>query len=109
MSAEIRSRECVSLRDAQPADLPAVLGLLGRAHLPTAGVADALPHFVIAEDGGRIVGGTLFPAVRLFMCQQGVSGQGSSGFDRVPGGVSGVRRGHAKVAERVDSIGSDCR
>jgi amino-acid N-acetyltransferase len=56
MSADIRSRACVSLRDAQPADLPAVLGLLGRAHLPTAGVADALPHFVIAEDGGRIVG-----------------------------------------------------
>jgi amino-acid N-acetyltransferase len=56
MSADIRSRACVSLRDAQPADLPAVLGLLGRAHLPTAGVADALPHFVIAEDRGRIVG-----------------------------------------------------
>lgn len=56
MSAEVRSRECVSLRDAQPADLPAVLALLDRAHLPTAGVADALPHFVIAEDGGRIVG-----------------------------------------------------
>jgi amino-acid N-acetyltransferase len=56
MSAEIRSRECVSLRDAQPTDLPAVLALLGRAHLPTAGVADTLPHFVIAEDGGRIVG-----------------------------------------------------
>jgi amino-acid N-acetyltransferase len=56
MSAEIRSRERVSLRDAQPADLPAVLALLGRAHLPTAGVADTLPHFVIAEDGGRIVG-----------------------------------------------------
>jgi len=56
MSAEIGSRERVSLRDAQPADLPAVLALLGRAHLPTAGVADTLPHFVIAEDGGRIVG-----------------------------------------------------
>jgi amino-acid N-acetyltransferase len=56
MSAEIRSRECVSLRDARPADLPAVLALLGRAHLPTAGIADTLPHFVVAEDGGRIVG-----------------------------------------------------
>jgi amino-acid N-acetyltransferase len=56
MSSEIKSREGVSLRDAQPADLPAVLALLGRAHLPTAGVADTLPHFVIAEDGGRIVG-----------------------------------------------------
>jgi amino-acid N-acetyltransferase len=56
MSAEIRSRECLSLRDAQPADLPDVLALLGRAHLPTAGVEDTLPHFVIAEDGGRIVG-----------------------------------------------------
>jgi amino-acid N-acetyltransferase len=56
MSAEIRSRESVSLREAQPADLPAVLALLGRADLPTAGVADTLPHFVIAEDEGRIVG-----------------------------------------------------
>jgi amino-acid N-acetyltransferase len=56
MSAEIRSRERVLLRDAQPPDLPAVLALLGGAHLPTAGVADTLPHFVIAEDGGRVVG-----------------------------------------------------
>jgi amino-acid N-acetyltransferase len=55
--AERKDRSCVSLRSAEPADLPAVLALLGGAHLPTAGVeADTLPHFVVAEDGGRIVG-----------------------------------------------------
>jgi amino-acid N-acetyltransferase len=52
----MKSAQSLSLRSAEPADLPAVLALLGRAHLPTAGVADTLPHFVIAEDGGRIVG-----------------------------------------------------
>jgi amino-acid N-acetyltransferase len=46
----------VSLRDAQPADLPAVLALLGQADLPTAGVVDTLPHFMVAEDRGQIVG-----------------------------------------------------
>jgi amino-acid N-acetyltransferase len=53
---EMRNGQCVSVRNAEPADLPAVLDLLGRAQLPTAGVADTLPQFVIAEDGGRIVG-----------------------------------------------------
>jgi amino-acid N-acetyltransferase len=53
---EMKKGQCVSVRSAEPADLPAVLALLGRADLPTAGVADALPQFVIAEDGGRIVG-----------------------------------------------------
>jgi amino-acid N-acetyltransferase len=53
---EMKKGQCVSFRSAEPADLPAVLALLGGAHLPTAGVADTLPHFVIAEDRGRIVG-----------------------------------------------------
>lgn len=47
---------CVTLRSAQPADLPAVLALLGRSQLPTDGVAEALPHFLVAEDKGRLVG-----------------------------------------------------
>ena len=50
------SEECVALREAAAADLPAVLALLERSQLPTAGVAEALPRFVVAEDRGRVVG-----------------------------------------------------
>jgi amino-acid N-acetyltransferase len=49
-------RECVALREASAADLPAVLALLERSRLPTAGVAEALSRFVVAEDRGRLVG-----------------------------------------------------
>ena len=56
MSTGTKNGQCVSLRRAEPADLPAILELLGRAQLPTAGVPDTLPHFVLAEDGGRMVG-----------------------------------------------------
>lgn len=51
-----KSGSCVALRSARPADLAAVLSLLGRSSLPTAGIADALPHFVIAENGAELVG-----------------------------------------------------
>lgn len=56
MSTHINNKACVSLRTAQAEDLPAVLALLGRAELPTAGVAEALPQFVIAENEGELVG-----------------------------------------------------
>jgi amino-acid N-acetyltransferase len=56
MSAQIKNGECVALRSAEAADLPAVLELLGRTQLPVAGVAEALPHFVLAENEGRLVG-----------------------------------------------------
>jgi amino-acid N-acetyltransferase len=36
--------------------LPSVLALLDRSKLPSAGVAEALPHFVIAENEGELVG-----------------------------------------------------
>jgi amino-acid N-acetyltransferase len=51
-------KECwVNLRPATAADLPAVLGLLTRAELPTQGVdTDALRDFVIAESGDTPVG-----------------------------------------------------
>jgi amino-acid N-acetyltransferase len=57
MSPDIEKPACVTLRSATPADLPAVLALLGRANLPTAGVdAAALTDFVVAEGGGTLVG-----------------------------------------------------
>jgi amino-acid N-acetyltransferase len=37
-------------------DLPRILALLGRAGLPTAGVAETLRGFFVARDGGDIVG-----------------------------------------------------
>ncbi|HET9984487.1 MAG TPA: arsenic resistance N-acetyltransferase ArsN2 [Longimicrobiales bacterium] len=46
----------VVLRPARPEDLPAVEALLEAALLPTAGVAEWLPRFVVAERAGRIVG-----------------------------------------------------
>ena len=45
-----------NLRAAERTDLPAIEQLLTASHLPLAGVADALPGFVVAESGGAIVG-----------------------------------------------------
>lgn len=56
MTAQTKNANCVTLRSAQQSDLPSVLSLLNRSNLPSAGVADALPHFVIAENEGRLVG-----------------------------------------------------
>lgn len=53
---EAKTGRCVTLRSAAPADLPEVLALLGRAHLPTAGVSEALPQFVLAAEQGRVIG-----------------------------------------------------
>ncbi len=43
------------VRAARQEDLPQVLALLEQAQLPTAGVAEWLPRFVVAEDGVRVV------------------------------------------------------
>jgi amino-acid N-acetyltransferase len=56
MTTEVKNGQCVDLRTAEAEDLPVVLSLLGRADLPTAGVADALSHFIVAESEGRLVG-----------------------------------------------------
>jgi amino-acid N-acetyltransferase len=56
MLTEIKHGQCVEVRTAKAEDLPRVLSLLGRAELPTAGVADALPHFIVAESDGGLVG-----------------------------------------------------
>lgn len=56
MTTEARNCECLDLRNARPSDLADVLALLGRAHLPPAGVAEAFSHFVVAEHDGKIVG-----------------------------------------------------
>jgi amino-acid N-acetyltransferase len=56
MATDIGNDQCIALRSAEPADLLAVLELLARAQLPREGVAEALSHFVIAENRGRLVG-----------------------------------------------------
>jgi amino-acid N-acetyltransferase len=57
MTTETKGERCVTLRTATPADLPAVLDLLGRAGLPTQGVEpNALSDFTVAENGGTLVG-----------------------------------------------------
>lgn len=56
MAAEIRICDCLELRKARPADLPAVLALLQSADLPAAGVKETFSHFVVAESDGLIVG-----------------------------------------------------
>jgi N-acetylglutamate synthase-like GNAT family acetyltransferase len=53
---EGRPRVGATLRDARPSDLPAVIGLLSAASLPTAGVPVALEGFVIAESAGELIG-----------------------------------------------------
>jgi amino-acid N-acetyltransferase len=56
MSTEVKNGRCVELRTAKRDDLSEVLSLLSRAQLPTAGVADVFPHFIVAESEGNIVG-----------------------------------------------------
>jgi amino-acid N-acetyltransferase len=46
----------MELRGAKKKDLPGVLSLLERSNLPTDGVAEALPQFVLAESEGELVG-----------------------------------------------------
>lgn len=55
----------VTLRPARPEDLPDVERLLEASGLPTAGVADALCSFIVAESAGGIVG-----VVGLELCGQ---------------------------------------
>ena len=56
MIAEAKNGDCMNLRTAEPGDLPAVLSLLERSELPTAGVADSFSHFLVAEADGKLVG-----------------------------------------------------
>ena len=56
MLTEFKTGGCVEVRTVIVEDLPRVLSLLGRAELPTAGVADALPDFIVAESDSRLVG-----------------------------------------------------
>jgi amino-acid N-acetyltransferase len=56
MITEVKNGQCLEVHIAEEKDLPAVLSLLGRADLPTAGVADAFSHFIVAESEGRLIG-----------------------------------------------------
>ncbi len=51
-----RPRGVPAIRAALPGDLPGILALLERAQLPTAGVAEWLPRFVVVEGTGGVVG-----------------------------------------------------
>jgi len=55
-ASEGRRRVGAILRDARPPDLPAVIGLLSGAGLPTAGVPVGLEGFIVAEDANGLVG-----------------------------------------------------
>lgn len=46
----------VNIRNAVTGDSHGVLELLGEAGLPSAGVNEWLPYFVVAESGGEIIG-----------------------------------------------------
>ncbi len=57
MSQELVSdRRCVSVRAAQSEDLSAITELLEQSGLPTSGVPEWLPHFLVAEHEGHLVG-----------------------------------------------------
>lgn len=45
-----------TIRSARPEDQAGVVGLLAEVGLPTDGVAEWLPRYVVAEDDGRVVG-----------------------------------------------------
>ena len=46
----------MTIRPARPADLVGVLSLLAEARLPAAGVAAHFDAFLVAEEGGNVVG-----------------------------------------------------
>ena len=46
----------MKIRPARPADLVEVLVLLADARLPAAGVAEHFDAFLVAEEGGRLIG-----------------------------------------------------
>jgi amino-acid N-acetyltransferase len=46
----------VTVRAATPGDFPGVVALLEASALPTAGLNPSLPDFIVAEEGGRVVG-----------------------------------------------------
>jgi amino-acid N-acetyltransferase len=48
--------DCLIIEAAAPTDLAAVLDLLDRSALPTAGVAEHFSHAFVARVGGRVVG-----------------------------------------------------
>jgi amino-acid N-acetyltransferase len=56
MMGQSRDSTCVDFRDARPGDLPEVLALLRKVDLPSAGLAETLPDFFVAEQDGRLVG-----------------------------------------------------
>jgi amino-acid N-acetyltransferase len=56
MTTHIRNGQCVELRPAGTADFPALLALLGKAKLPTAGVEDQHSQYIVAESDGRLIG-----------------------------------------------------
>lgn len=57
MPAETANQNCIQVRTATPADLPAVLSILEESGLPVQGIeANGLWDFVIAESGGKLVG-----------------------------------------------------
>ncbi|HEX6405703.1 MAG TPA: arsenic resistance N-acetyltransferase ArsN2 [Gemmatimonadales bacterium] len=56
MEAELKNGHCVELRTASSTELEAVVDLLNRSGLPTAGVADNFSQFLVAEADGRLVG-----------------------------------------------------
>ena len=56
MTQSVSENPTVSLRAATAADLPSISALLSQSDLPTAGVAESLSGFTVAEHDGRIVG-----------------------------------------------------
>lgn len=93
----------IPLRAARRADLPAIEGLLSASGLPTAGVSDHLPGFLVAEDTGRIVGaagvevyGTA-ALLRSVVVDPGYRGRGLAG--RLVRGVL-----ERLTADRVDDV-----
>ena len=56
MEVELKNGHCVELRTASSTELEAVVDLLNRSGLPTAGVADNFSQFLVAEADGRLVG-----------------------------------------------------
>lgn len=88
------------IRPAGPGDLAGMLDLLSAADLPAAGVAEWLPHYFVAEHGGRLVGAAgleLYETsalLRSVVVAESWRGRG----------LGGALVGHAIEAARVEGV-----
>jgi amino-acid N-acetyltransferase len=77
-------------RPACPGDLSSILGLLSSFGLPTAGVAENLGHFLVAEEEGRVVACAGFEPYGRLGLLRSLAVEGAAGGRGLGGALAGA-------------------